>query len=93
MGGSSGTGITSGLDRPGYKRAGQVTGQRIFDATNPEGVFRTTASEMLAANKLRNAPQETAFDIASDAQSRIDLANRFAPRTTAPFSPGSLSGF
>ena len=93
MGGSSGTGITSGLDRPGYKRAGQVTGQRIFDATNPEGVFRTTASEMLAANKLANAPQETAFDIASDAQSRIDLANRFAPRTTAPFSPGSLSGF
>ena len=93
MGGSSGTGITSGLDRPGYKRAGQVTGQRIFDATNPEGVFRTTASEMLAANKLRNAPQETAFNIASDAQSRIDLANRFAPRTTAPFSPGSLSGF
>ena len=92
MGGEA-EGITSGLDRPGYRRAGQVTGQRIFDATNPEGVFRTTASEMLAANKLRNAPQETAFNIESDAQSRIDLANRFAPRTTAPFSPGSLSGF
>ena len=93
MGGSSGTGITSGLDRPGYKRAGQVTGQRIFDATNPEGVFRTTASEMLAANKLRNAPQKTSFDVASDAQSRIDLANRFAPRAATPFGPGSLSGF
>tara|TARA_R100001082_G_scaffold48058_1_gene25815 strand:+ start:352 stop:1608 length:1257 start_codon:yes stop_codon:yes gene_type:complete len=93
MGGSSGTGITSGLDRPGYKRAGQVTGQRIFDATNPEGVFRTTASEMLAANKLRNAPQETAFNVESDAQSRIDLANKFAPRAATPFGPGSLSGF
>jgi hypothetical protein len=93
MGGSSGTGITSGLDRPGYKRAGQVTGQRIFDATNPEGVFRTTASEMLAANKLANAPQETVFDKEADARARIDALNKFAPRTTAPFSPGSLSGF
>ena len=92
MGGAA-EGITSGLDRPGYRRAGQVTGQRIFDATNPEGVFRTTASEMLAANRLRNAPQQTAFNVASDAQSRIDLANRFAPRAATPFGPGSLSGF
>ena len=92
MGGAA-EGITSGLDRPGYKRAGPVIGQRIFDATNPEGVFRTTASEMLAANKLANAPQETSFDVASDAQSRIDLANRFAPRAATPFGPGSLSGF
>jgi len=74
MGGSSGTGITSGFDRPGYKQAGSVQGQMIYDATNPEGVFRTTASEMLA----NNAPQKTSFDVASDAQSRIDLANRFA---------------
>ncbi len=84
-GGQSGTGITSGLDRPGYKRAGPVIGQRIFDATNPEGVFRTTASEMLAANKLANAPQETVFDKEADARARIDALNKFAPRTTAPF--------
>ena len=88
MGGAA-EGITSGLDRPEYKRAGPVIGQRIFDATNPEGVFRTTASEMLA----NNAPQKTSFDVASDAQSRIDLANRFAPRAATPFGPGSLSGF
>jgi hypothetical protein len=48
---------------------------------------------MIAANKLRNAPQKTSFDVASDAQSRIDLANRFAPRAATPFGPGSLSGF
>ena len=85
MGGSSGTGITSGLDRPGY--ASGTTKYGIG------GEGATFASDMITAQKLRNAPQETAFDIASDAQSRIDLANRFAPRTTAPFSPGSLSGF
>ena len=85
MGGSSGTGITSGLDRPGY--ASGTTKYGIG------GEGATFASDMIAAQKLANAPQETAFDIASDAQSRIDLANRFAPRTTAPFSPGSLSGF
>ncbi len=89
MGGSSGTGITSGLDRPGYKKAGSVQGEMIYDATNPEGVFRTTASEMLA----KNAPQETAFNVESDAQSRIDALNKFAPRAATPFGPGSLSGF
>jgi len=61
MGGSSGTGITSGLDntqefRPGFKNG-------------------------------------TPFNVEEDAQRRIDLVNQFAPRTTAPFSPGSLSGF
>jgi hypothetical protein len=61
MGGSSGTGITSGLDntqefRPGFKNG-------------------------------------TPFNVEQDAQRRIDLVNQFAPRTTAPFSPGSLSGF
>ena len=76
MGGSSGTGITSGLDRPGY--ASGTTKYGIG------GEGATFASDMIAANKLRNAPQKAAFDVASDAQSRIDLANRFAPRAATP---------
>ena len=85
MGGSSGTGITSGLDRPGY--ASGTTKYGIG------GEGATFASDMITAQKLRNAPQKTSFDVASDAQSRIDLANRFAPRAATPFGPGSLSGF
>ena len=61
MGGSTGTGITSGLGntqelRPGFKNG-------------------------------------TPFNVAEDAQRRIDLINQFAPRMTSAFSPGSLSGF
>jgi len=96
MGGSSGTGITSGLDRPGYASGTPKYGMGQGDMSNISGIFpprATFASDMLAANKLANAPQKTAFDIASDAQSRIDLANRFAPRAATPFGPGSLSGF
>jgi hypothetical protein len=84
MGGAA-EGITSGLDRPGYKLGTTKYG------IGGEGA--TFASDMIAANKLRNAPQKTSFDVASDAQSRIDLANRFAPRAATPFGPGSLSGF
>jgi hypothetical protein len=54
MGGSSGTGITSGLDRPGY--ASGTTKYGIG------GEGATFASDMITAQKLRNAPQETVFD-------------------------------
>ena len=84
MGGAA-EGITSGLDRPGYASGTTKYGMG--------GEGATFASDMIAANKLRNAPQKAAFDVASDAQSRIDLANRFAPRAATPFGPGSLSGF
>jgi hypothetical protein len=85
MGGSSGTGITSGLDRPGY--ASGTTKYGIG------GEGATFASDMLAAQKLRNAPQETVFDKEADARARIDALNKFAPRAVTPFGPGSLSGF
>ena len=95
MGGAA-EGITSGLDRPGYASGTPKYGMGQGDMSNISGIFpprATFASDMIAANKLRNAPQKAAFDVASDAQSRIDLANRFAPRAATPFGPGSLSGF
>ena len=95
MGGAA-EGITSGLDRPGYASGTPKYGMGQGDMSNISGIFpprATFASDMIAANKLRNAPQKAAFDVASDAQSRIDLANKFAPRAATPFGPGSLSGF
>ena len=100
MGGSSGTGITSGLDntqefRPGYKTGTTKYGMGGGDMSNITGIFparATFASDMIAERK-QPITQSSSFDIASDAQRRIDLANQFAPRATTPFSPGSLSGF
>ena len=100
MGGSSGTGITSGLDntqefRPGYKSGTTKYGMGGGDMSNITGIFpprATFASDMIAAGK-QPITQSSSFDVASDAQRRIDLANQLAPRTTSPFSPGSLSGF
>jgi len=99
MGGSSGTGITSGLDntqefRPGFKSGTSKYGMGQGSTEGYEGIFpprATFASDMIAANK----PQEevTAFNEEADAQRRIDMFNKFAQRTTSPFSPGSLSGF
>ena len=84
MGGAA-EGITSGLDRPGY--ASGTTKYGIG------GEGATFASDMITAQKLRNAPQETVFDKEADARARIDALNKFAPRAATPFGPGSLSGF
>jgi len=98
-GGSTGTGITSGLDttqefRPGFKSGSSKYGMGLSSTEGYEGIFpprATFASDMIAAN--RPTIEAPAFDVASDAQRRIDLVNQFAPRTTSAFSPGSLSGF
>jgi len=89
IGGSAGTGITSGLDntqefRPGYKAGTNPLQQYPTDFFPPLGVRQKTEETPV---------EETPFDVSSDAQRRIDLVNKFAPRTTSPFSPGSLSGF
>lgn len=99
MGGSSGTGITSGLDntqefRPGFKSGTTKYGMGGGDMSNITGIFpprATFASDMIAAN--RSTAEAPAFNEEADAQRRIDMFNKFAQRTTAPFSPGSLSGF
>jgi hypothetical protein len=100
MGGSSGTGITSGLDntqefRPGFKSGTTKYGMGGGDMSNITGIFpprATFASDMIEARK-QPITQTSAFDTATEAQRRIDLVNQLAPRTTTPFSPGSLSGF
>jgi len=99
MGGSSGTGITSGLDntqefRPGFKSGTSKYGMGQGSIEGYEGIFppkATFASDMIAAN--RSTAEAPAFNEEEDAQRRIDMFNKFAQRTTSPFSPGSLSGF
>ena len=98
MGGSSGTGITSGLDntqefRPGFRKGTSKYGMGQGSTEGYEGIFppkATFASDMIADRKQ---PITQSFNTATDAQRRIDLVNQIAPRTTSPFSPGSLSGF
>ena len=99
MGGSSGTGITSGLDntqefRPGFKSGTTKYGMGQGDMSNITGIFpprATFASDMIAAN--RSTAEAPAFNEEADAQRRIDMFNKFAPRAATPFGPGSLSGF
>ena len=99
IGGSAGTGITSGLDntqqfRPGFKAGTNKYGMGQGSTIGYEGIFpprATFASDMIAANRSKAGAPD--FSIAEDAQRRIDLMNQFAPRTTSAFSPGSLSGF
>jgi len=99
IGGSAGTGITSGLGntqefRPGFKTGTGKYGMGQGSTIGYEGIFpprATFASDMIAANRSKAGAPD--FSIAEDAQRRIDLMNQFAPRTTSAFSPGSLSGF
>jgi hypothetical protein len=99
MGGSSGTGITSGLDntqefRPGFKSGTTKYGMGQGDMSNITGIFpprATFASDMIAAN--RSTAEAPAFNEEADAQRKIDMFNKFAPRAATPFGPGSLSGF
>ena len=88
MGGSSGTGITSGLDNTQEFRPGFNVGSNPFN--NPVSMDSAMQRGLAFQEPRAKSP---AFDAAAEAQRRIDLVNQLAPRTTTPFSPGTLSGF
>ena len=88
MGGSSGTGITSGLDNTQEFRPGFNVGSNPFN--NPVSMDSAMKRGLAFQEPKAESP---AFNTAAEAQRRIDLVNQLAPRTTTPFSPGTLSGF